>query len=143
GWGAGYSDDYGRKAVLPVLRLDWRPGAWALKLDAPQSVEVWHRLSRGWLAGLEGKVTGGTFRIGQDVDLGGGRTTKDGLVRYSIVNVGPAVRVPLGPSLRLDVNGGTSVYRRYEVEDEAGKSLEDSTYESSAFFKTTVSLLVR
>jgi len=141
GWGAGYSDDYGRRTVLPVIRLSWKLSRWTFGLDAPQSLEVWRSLPRGWLAGIQGKVTGGTFRIGQDVDLGG-RSTKDGLVRYSIVNVGPALQVPLGQSIRLDLNGGTSVYRRYEVEDADGNSLVDSTYESSAFFKTTLTLLV-
>lgn len=142
GWGAGYSDDYGRRTVLPVLRLRWTTRAWQIDLDAPQSVGVWRDLGERIRAGAAAKVTGGTFRIGQDVDLGGGRTTKDGLVRYSILNVGPAVEIALGRLMLLELNGGTSVYRRYEVDDAAGRSLVDSRYENTAFFKTTLSVVV-
>lgn len=141
GWGAGYSDDYGRRAVLPVLRVQWSPGAWEVALDAPQAVEVWRNLPRGWRAGAAAKVTGGAFRVGQDYDLAG-RSTKDGTVRYSIVNVGPAVVIPLRGALELDLNGGTSVHRRYEVEDAQGRGLVDTAFESSVFFATTLSVRV-
>lgn len=141
GWGAGYSDDYGRKTVLPVLRLQWTTGRWEANVDAPQSAAVWRELARGWRIGAEAKVTGGAFRVGQDYALDGS-TTKDGTVRYSIVNVGPAVVVPLGGPVELEMNGGTSVYRRYEVLDADGASLVDSAFESSAFVAATVSVRV-
>lgn len=141
GWGAGYSDDYGRRTVLPVLRVKWSPGPWELALDAPQALDVWRDLPRGWRAGVAAKVTGGAFRVGQDFALGD-RSTKDGTVRYSIVNVGPAVMIPLGGPLDLELNGGTSVYRRYEVEDAQGRGLVDSAFESSVFLGATLSVRV-
>jgi len=142
-WGAGlgYSDDFGRRVVLPGLRLEWSPGAWTFQLDAPQTLDVWRNLPGGWRVGIDGKVTGGTFRIGQAGDVGG-LPVQGGLVRYSIVNIGPAVAAPLGHRLVLELNGGTSVYRRFEVEDSDGKTLEDSKYESTFFLKSTLSFRI-
>ncbi len=143
GFGAGYSDDFGKESILPALRIDWKVGDdWRLKIDIPQKVEGWYSVSNNIDMGIVGKATGGHFRIGEDVDLGEGKTTRGGSVKYSIVNIGPAVEFPFMGPTSLTLNGGRSVYRHYRVFDADEKTLLDSDYENSYFFKATLKFQV-
>jgi hypothetical protein len=142
-FGAGYSDDYGEAQALPVVRIDWRPDRrWRIRLDAPQAAEIWWGPGDRWRLGAAGRATGGHFRVGEEYVFRDGRSTKDGRVKYSIVNVGPAAAARLGGPLVLTLNAGWSVYRRYEVFDRDDRALLDSRFESSLFVKTTLGVEV-
>ena len=143
GIGLGYSDDYGDRRVLPVVRLDWSPRpSWSFALDLPQGAEGWKRVSPRVAVGAMAHVTGGSFRIGEDVALGTDRTTKGGIVKLSIATVGPVVKLRAADTADVTLNGGTSVYRRYEVLDAADRVLVDSRFENAMFAKITLTFLV-
>lgn len=141
--GGGYSDDFGDEKILPAAWLKWKPSpGWKVDFDIPQKIDISRKLSnRVWL-GLVGKATGAHFRIGQATPFIDGSDIRVNRVKYSIVNVGPALKWNISDGVGLLLNGGTSVYRRYQVFDEAGDKLIDSDFESSIFIKATFKYLV-
>ena len=133
--GGGYSDDYGEEKVLPVVQLKWTDQhAWDMTFDLPQKADIWYLLSERWRIGLNAKVTGAHYRLGEDIRLESG-TTGGGRVKYSILNVGPAVQCRLYKGLKVTFNTGSSVYRKFEVFDRSGRLIEDPEAEQSFFFK--------
>ncbi|MFQ5499833.1 MAG: DUF6268 family outer membrane beta-barrel protein [Candidatus Zixiibacteriota bacterium] len=143
GIGAGYSDDFGQPIVLPVARLKWRPShRWKINFDVPQKLDVWYLMSNRLSFGIEGKVTGAQFRIGESVDIGDGRLTGNGRVKYSIFNLGPAVKIGLYEGLSLTVNGGRTLYRRFEVLDVDDNQLQDYQFETSYSLKARIGFSV-
>ncbi|MFH1372374.1 MAG: DUF6268 family outer membrane beta-barrel protein [bacterium] len=137
--GGGYSDDYGDEKILPVAWLKWKPCPnWHVNFDIPQKIEVLRRVSERVQLGLVGKATGAHFRIGQDTPFRNGSDHRVGRVKYSIVNIGPALDWRIYNGVCLTLNGGTSVYRRYEVFDTDGDKLAATDFESSIFLKATV-----
>jgi len=141
GFGIGYGDDYGDRRVLPVLQLNWVASPqWTVEVDLPKAAAVWRRMGRaGARVGFTARVTGGNYRIGEEVILPGGGSTKDGRVKYSIVNVGPAVALPVGRGVEVLIQGGFNAYRRYEVFDANDDQLLDSRFENPGFLNVTLS----
>lgn len=136
--GVGYSDDYGQLRVLPVVRLRWKSGqSWDFDLDIPSKARAWYNLSPRVRLGLVAKVTGGHFRVGEAVEVENGNTEK-GRVKYSILNFGPAVGYSIYKGAYLTFNTGFSLFRRFQLFDVNDNKLEQSDYETSLFFKTTI-----
>ncbi|MEE8578007.1 MAG: DUF6268 family outer membrane beta-barrel protein [candidate division Zixibacteria bacterium] len=134
--GMGYSDDYGSEKVLPVVQLGYKPNdRWNIKLDLPQKITAMYKMSERVKAGLQAKVTGGHFRIGEDFRLTDGSTTANGRVKYSIVNVGPAIDLSLYKGVAATINTGLSVYRRFQLYDADGDMLREADFERSWFLK--------
>jgi hypothetical protein len=139
GFGLGYSDDYGDEKILPVVRLGWRPtDRWAISFDVPQNLKIWYRAASRVSVGVLGKVTGAHFRVGEDVRVTDGRTTSGGSIKYSILNIGPALEVKLQNSLSLELNAGRSFHRRFELWDRNDNLIADSKFENSLFVKATL-----
>jgi hypothetical protein len=137
--GAGYSDDFGEEKVLPVFWLDWTYNDhWTVDLRLPERATAWYDFNDRFRVGFQAKVTGGHYRVGQDFLLPNGSNTRDGRVKYSILNLGPAVGVNLYKGAYLLFNAGRSVYRRYEVFDANDNQLFDSQFEGSTFFKLSL-----
>lgn len=141
--GGGYSDDYGNEQVLPVGRIKWKPSkSWQIDLDFPQKVEVSHKIAKHTWVGLSGKTTGGHYRIGEKTPIRTNSDRRVDQVKYSIVNIGPTVSWQTSDNFLLSLNGGTSVYRRYEVFDDNGAKLISANFESSLFVKATLRYVV-
>jgi hypothetical protein len=141
--GGGYSDDYGNGQVLPVGRIKWNPNQnWQVDLDFPQKVEISHKISGKMWIGISGKTTGGHYRIGEETSFRTNSEQRVDRVKYSIVNIGPSISLQTSKSFQLSLNGGTSVYRRYEVFDDDGAELNSANFESSVFVKATLRYLV-
>jgi len=137
--GLGYSDDYGKAIVLPVVRLNWKPNdRWVVDFDVPTNINIWRQISGRFRCGLVGKVTGAMYRVGESVEFSGGRTTEGGTVKYSILNLGPAVGYALYKGAYLTFNAGASLYRKFEVVDAHDVVLEDSNFERTPFFKLAI-----
>ncbi|NIP43080.1 MAG: hypothetical protein GWO41_01460 [candidate division Zixibacteria bacterium] len=136
GIGAGYSDDFGDEKVLPVFRLNWKPGDnWRFKFDIPQKLELWYLISPRIRGGIEAKVTGAHFRIGENISLEDGSSLQGGRIKYSILNAGPSIGFNIYKGLDLSINAGRSFYRRLELYDVDNNQLFDSKYENSFFLK--------
>ena len=136
GLGAGYSDDFGDEKVLPVFRLNWKPGDnWRFKFDIPQKLEIWYLFSSQIRGGIEAKVTGAHYRIGENISLEDGSSLQGGRVKYSILNAGPSIRFNIYKGLDLSINAGRSFYRRLELYDVDNNQLFDTQYENSLFLK--------
>jgi len=136
GFGAGYSDDFGDEKILPVARLNWKPASgWRFKFDIPQKLELWYLVNSKIWAGIEAKVTGAHFRIGEDISLEDGSSLRGGRVKYSILNAGPSIRFNIYKGLDLSISAGRSFYRRLELFDMNDNQLFDSQYENSLFMK--------
>jgi hypothetical protein len=143
GLGAAYADEYGTGLWLPVVRVQWEPSArWSVDVDAPRDAGVKYAATPRLAVGFGAQASGADYRVGEDVTLADGRSTKDGRVKYSIVEVGPEVAYRVAPNVELTLHGGTSVYRRYEVFDAKDDRLIDSRYENAAFVSTQVSFVV-
>ena len=93
-------------------------------------------------SGIVGKVTGGHYRIGENVDLGNGNSTLGGSVKYAIVNLGVATNWFVQKHLHVTINVGRTVYRRYGVFDAADRLLLGSTFDAAYFIKATTGINV-
>jgi hypothetical protein len=90
-----------------------------------------------WI-GINGKATGGHYRIGEQTPFRINSTQRVSRVKYSIVNIGPSISWQTSERFQLSLNAGTSVYHRYEVFDDDGIELISASYESSVFVKATL-----
>jgi hypothetical protein len=122
GWGLGASvtNAFGEVRVVPVLAFESRSEDVGIEVLAPARASVF--------SGIAGRVQAG-FRVGVDGNAYGlarAGTLEGGTVRYSVVDLGPAMEISLTEHLRLSAEGGLSLGRRLEVEDRSGVRVEDA-----------------
>jgi hypothetical protein len=109
-----------KRIVTPVAGLHWEPNdRWTFNLVFPKPEVDFHLNSRITIfANAEG--LGGTFRVGKNVgthSLGpdvGSTKFNNALLDYSEVRVGGGLRLQLFKNVRLETEGGSTVYRKFE-----------------------------
>lgn len=108
GLGVLYGTDFGEPLTLPLLRIEWDIGDTVyLSAVMPQRFALMAQIGTTAEAGLAGEISGAVFNL-NDAQFAAQRA------RYSLVNVGPLLRLRLAPALWLDVAGGLNLARRFE-----------------------------
>ncbi len=136
-WGLGLSasNAFGERRVLPLVALEWEGARARAGVLAPAHAEAFwtpgHRIEVGVRADLDGNV----YTLGRD------GTLKGGLARYSVIDVGPEIRLALTHNLRLSLVGGASLRRRLEVEDAGRARVEDATLRRGTHLRAGLSWL--
>lgn len=136
-WGLGLSasNAFGEGRVLPLVALEWEGArARTSALVPAHAAAFWmpgNRIEVGVRAGVDGNV----YALGRD------GTLKGGLIRYSVVDVGPEIRLALARDLRLSLAGGASLRRRLEVEDAGRTRVEDATLRRGIHLRAGLSWL--
>jgi hypothetical protein len=114
GFGAAYSRQFGEPFPLPVLALEWNNGS-NLRINAivPSSFDLWYMLSPSVELGLVLHTDGNMYH--GDEDIYGGSKPR---MRYSVITIGPSVNVRFTDWLKMNVNGGYTLLRRFEFTNE-------------------------
>lgn len=111
GAGVGYDRRTGEVRPLPLVQLDWHftPN---LRLSGvvPARVYLGWRAHERFTVGLRGGLEGERFHV--DADPFG---VEDVEVAWSVVKLAPSVVLHLGGVIHLDLHGGLSTQRRFEV----------------------------
>ena len=108
GLGVLYGTDFGEPLTLPLVRIEWDVSDTVyLSAVVPQRFTLMARIGTAAEAGLAGEISGNVFNL-NDAPLGAESA------RYSLINVGPLVRLRLAPALWLDLSGGLNLARRFQ-----------------------------
>ena len=113
GFGAAYTTQFGSGEVVPVLAFDWNNGKNLMARGIiPTSLEFWYRPGPRVDLGLVVSGDGNNFRGDPDI-----YQVQNPEVRYTMLTVGPAVRISLAPFIRLNMEGGIIGFHRFEFFD--------------------------
>jgi len=113
GFGAAYTTQFGSGEVVPILALDWNNGKNLMaKAILPASLEFWYRPGARVDLGFLLSGDGNNFRG----DTGVYHVANPEL-RYTMLTVGPAVRIRLAGPVRLHIEGGIIGLHRFEFFD--------------------------
>lgn len=128
GFGAAYSTQFGSAIPLPVMALDWNNGRnMMLRGIFPASFEFWYRPGPRLDLGLIVSGDGNNFHGDPAVY----QVTNPEL-RYTMLTVGPAIKVNLSKLMHLKVEAGLIGLHRFEFYDGDNESgsydLEPSQY---------------
>lgn len=121
-WGMGVSatNAFGEFAVVPVAAFTRVGDRTRVELLLPAQAAIFRSLPEGIEAGFTANLSGNAYALGRRGEL------RDAVVRYSVVNAGPAVHIPLGSSLRLSLTAGASLARRLEIDGKEGNRIQDA-----------------
>ncbi|UCG62020.1 MAG: hypothetical protein JSV52_01645 [Candidatus Zixiibacteriota bacterium] len=113
GVGAVFATRFGSGKALPILAVDWNNGKNLMaKAILPASVEFWYRTCPRLDLGLLVSGDGNNFRGDPAIY----RVIEPGL-RYTMLTVGPALRINLSGDMRINVEGGLIGLHRFEFFD--------------------------
>lgn len=128
GFGAAYSTQFGSAVPLPVLAFDWNNGRnMMVRGILPASFEFWYRPDARFDLGLVVSGDGNNFHGDPAIY----QVTNPEL-RYTMLTVGPAVKVNLSKLIHLRAEAGLIGLHRFEFYDGDNESgsydLEPSQY---------------
>jgi hypothetical protein len=125
GFGVVYSTISGEPLPIPAIAIEWDNGS-NMKFSAilPAEAEFWHTASPAIDLGLKATIEGNEFYGDPDI-----YKVDDPRMKYSILKVGPAVKVNLSKGVILNVEGGWYGNNRYEFYDGDDKA---GTYDMEA-----------
>ena len=133
GAGVLYGTDFGERLTLPLVRIEWDiTDSLYLSALIPQRAALMARIGVGAEAGLAGEISGNVFNLN---DSPSGAE----VVRYSLVTVGPLVRLRLTPAVWLDVAGGVNMVRRFES-DVAVQDFEVLEFGETPFIRAAIAV---
>lgn len=133
GAGVLYGTDFGEPLTLPLLRIEWDVSdSVYLSAVIPQRFTVMARIHAAAEAGLAAEISGNVFNL-NDAPLGAQSA------RYSLVAVGPLLRLRLAPVLWLDISGGLNLARRFET-DVALQDYEVLEFGQAPFIRATIAV---
>ena len=113
GIGAAYTLRYGEPFPLPFVALQWNKAPnWKADVLLPVHAELWYLPSLRLELGLTARVKGSQYHGSPDRYLG-----SNPRMRYSVVTVGPSVKLHFSSAARLIVDGGVTMLRRFEFFD--------------------------
>jgi len=113
GFGAAYSSQFGSPMPLPVVAFDWNNGKnLTAKAILPVSFEFWYRPGSRIDLGLLVAGDGNSFRGDPTV-----YQVAHPELRYRMLTVGPAAKITLTPTVRLNVEAGLIGLHRFEFYD--------------------------
>jgi len=136
GLGASATNAFGESSLIPLAALAWTGERARVDLLLPANAEfLWTPTSRVQ-AGFTAGVSGNAYALGRAGEL------RDAVVRYSVVEAGPAVRLLVTPSLRLSVAAGGSFGRRLEIESPDGRRIQDARLERGFTIRAGLSWLL-
>ena len=121
-WGTGVSlsNAFGEVQVFPLLVVTWAGARGRADFLLPARAEVYWTPEGPAEVGVRAAVDGNVYRLGRRGAL------NDGIVRYSVIDVGPVLNVRLAGALGLELAAGASLRRRLEIEDAAGNRVQDA-----------------
>jgi hypothetical protein len=121
-WGGGVSltNAFGQVRVVPLVAYQWQGRRFQADLLAPARGDLFWTPTARLALGVQAMIDGNVYGLGR------AGTLQDGRVRYSLADVGPVIRFDPGRGLRLSASAGISFRRRLEVEDAAGRPVEDA-----------------
>jgi hypothetical protein len=94
-----FAEDWRLNLILPKPSIDWTP-------------------TRGWTVFAAGEIRGGGWRVAEDFGRTHGDPGLDGdTLGYREIRLGGGLRWSMGPILRLTLEGGYAVGRRFEYRD--------------------------
>lgn len=128
GAGAAYTTQFGSGEFVPLLGLDWNNGRnLMIRAIIPDALEFWYRPDPRMYLGLLVSGDGNSYRGDPERYL-----VADPELRYTMLTVGPVMRISLSKLVQLQVEAGVIALHRFEFYDgdrEAGSyDLEPSHY---------------
>ncbi len=117
GFGAFYSSDFGHPLPLPAISLFWNNGGnMRAEFIVPVNLELWYSQSNKLEFGLLMKIEGNQFQ-GDPEKYG----YEDPNLRYTDLLIGPAVNFDITPTVQLNLYGGYTFARAFDLYDEDEK----------------------
>jgi hypothetical protein len=100
--------------VLPAVGAVWRPDTnWTANLVLPRA-DVTRRLDENWSAFVGFDLVGGAYTVGERFGTAHGAPLLDGeRLTYREIRLGAGARYQLGRRLRVELEGGWAVDRRF------------------------------
>jgi len=131
GYGLAYSRQFGEPFPIPILALEWNNGA-NLKASAilPASFELWYMMHKRVDLGLV--LTGDGNEYHGDPRIFGGTEPK---MKYSVVNIGPSVKLRLTDWLNMNLDAGYTLFRLFEFTNENPDTKEEYNLDNNAFVR--------
>ena len=104
--------------VLPAVGAVWRPdGNWSVNLVLPRA-DVTRRLDDNWSAFVGFDLVGGAYTVGERFGTAHGSPAIDGeRLTYREIRLGAGARYQLGRRLRVELEAGCAVDRRFVYDD--------------------------
>jgi hypothetical protein len=125
GLGAAYSTQFGSAVPMPVIAFDWNNGNNLMaKAILPVSLEFWYRQSPKLDLGLLVSGDGNNFHGDPAIYSSPGELIANPELRYTMLTVGPAVKITLAKGIRMNIEAGVIGLHRFEFYD--GDTEEES-----------------
>ena len=124
--------DFGEPLIFPLVQLRWSSGSnVTVNLLIPKSADVAYTLRPGTFLGVRSSLSGTEYNTnpGDEIDIP---------IQFSTFVVGPYLQQHLGGSVSLKLQGGTTLWRRFEVDPHVFDDEIDQ--ENSVFVKAALVL---
>ena len=119
GWGVGggVSNEFGEPTAVPILLLKFnshagegnpKPGDHLVELNLPVNGSYFYAVAGGFHLGAAAQISGGNYRLTEGAFDGKS-------VRFSVGTIGPAARFFFGNRFSLELGGGVTFHRRFDV----------------------------
>ena len=126
---------FGDLLPLPVARLDWTPSsAWHVAVFFPESARATVRLGSRVELGLAAFLQGNQYTVSD-----GDNPQLDSL-KYTVVHGGATAALRLFGGLWLAAYGGHTVYRKFELNDEAGDEITSTEVANAPIVRVSLQL---
>ncbi|MBW7995479.1 MAG: hypothetical protein FVQ81_02685 [Candidatus Glassbacteria bacterium] len=136
GLGASWSTSFGDNLLLPLVHLESPFGANPhLRIILPTVTELTWRTGRGLEIGGAVRVDGDRYGLGA-FGMTGAAGGIDGL-RYSNITAGPFLSAQVGRGWKLMLEGGGTLYRKFETYRN-DTMIEDYKLKNSSFFRISL-----
>lgn len=136
GLGAGWSAVFGKNLPLPLLHLESKSGSNPrVRMVLPTMAECSWRLEGGIEIGAAARMDGNRYALGGSRSADGGRRID--MLRYANLTVGPFVTFRAGRGLTLMLEGGGTVYRRFET-TLADALIDNYELNNASFFRLSL-----
>lgn len=135
--GAGVLATYafGQLLPVPILRVDWQVSSHvALRAVLPGSLRLGWKPLDFIVVGVKGGLNGNRYVTRSDL------VSAARQLAYSEANLTAYVDVNLFKPLWLSVYGGSTVFRRFELFDEAGEAIGDRSVDNAPLVGLSLSL---
>lgn len=137
GFGLLLSYEFGRLLPLPLLSMRWQPNPeTTLAIEVPRGIQFsyfpWERIELG--ASL--RLQGGRYEVSPNDPLSPANN-----LRVTTLDIGPRAAVRLAGPIWLELYGGVTLFRNFELFESSGDSLFDSQLRNS--FVLQASVMVR
>ena len=131
GLGVSISSDFGEPVVFPLVQLRWSTSKMAVNLLLPTMADVAFTLGPSTFIGVQSVLSGTEYNTNPDDEI-------DIPIQFSTFVVGPYLEQHLAGSISLKLQGGTTIWRRFEVDPDVFDDKIDQ--ENSVFVKAALVL---